>query len=1318
MNDIKHPGSTKIFAAELVKEREYWLNKLSGTPVKACFPYDFPPNADRQYERASLDFAIPAKAGSQVIDLSRGADVKIYIVLVTGLVILLHKYTGKSDITLGLPIYRQEAEGDFLNTVLVLRNRCEGEITFKELLLQIGRDLSEAVEHQNYPLDRILHHLNIPAAPDEFPLFDAAVLLENIQDERYIAHVNYNVLFSFCRVDGSLTGKMDYNASLYRRATIDRITAHFNALLDQVMADINRDIADLEVLSGEEKNQILSRLNHHDAVGCPAEKTIHRLFEEQVEKHPNQAATVFENKRLKYRELDKRANRLAGLLRKRGVKPNSIVGFMADPSLETVIGILGILKAGGAYLPLEPEYPESRLDYMLSDSGADILVTTGDRVDTLAFGGTIIDSWDTAAGDTSPSPPPAAPSDLAYIIYTSGTTGRPKGVMVEHRHVVRLLFNDKFQFDFNGRDVWTMFHSFCFDFSVWEMFGALLYGATLIVIPKMTARDPLEFLKVLSREKVTVLNQTPSAFYNLLGDELLNQGYHLNIRTIIFGGESLKPHKLRLWRDKYPDTRLINMFGITETTVHVTFKEITDGEIESNVNIIGKPIPTLSTYVMDSNLRLQPIGVPGELCVGGAGLSRGYLQRPELTARKFVGNPFLKGDKIYRSGDLVRLLEDGNLEYLGRIDSQIQLRGYRIELGEIENCLLRHREIKNAAVIQGENANGDRFLCAYLVSDSRLAAFDLRNFLGRELPDYMIPAFFVQLEKMPLTPNGKIDTNSLPPPEVKAGDEYVSPRTDIERKLVKIWAEVLRIDAEAIGIDRDFFELGGDSLNSIHLIARIHKELNVRLKLPELFQQPTIRELARLMAGVEGPQRDEYSPIKAVEKKDYYVLSSAQYRTYFLQQIITDETYNYSIIRIIPLTGSLDKNHLEATFKKLINRHEAFRTSFAILNGVPVQRIHHEVEFNMGYHELAPGSGDKSERERAVRNFIKPFDLSRAPLMRAGLVKIAEGEYIVVVDTHHLISDAVSMDVISRDFLAFYTGEELPGLVIQYKDYAEWQARMKEGESAENQEEYWLNVFDGEVPRVDLPIDFDRPKVMSFIGDTLDFEINRKQTGKLRALLARSQVTANIFLHSLYSILLSKYTGQEDIIIGTPVVGRSQADLEDIVGMFSNLLALRTRPTEGKIFKTFLQEVKEHLLNAYENQDYQFEELVDKLAIPLDPSRQPLVDTVINFFDAVGEVEDFDTLMNDSPLKFDNDIAHYDLVFNIIETSDKISLQFVYSTVLFKAATIEKFARHYIEILEQVLESDEIRLRDIKLSFDKALATLNILKEDQHDFVF
>jgi amino acid adenylation domain-containing protein/FkbM family methyltransferase len=714
-------------ASQFTRERTYWLNKLAGDLVKCGFPGRCQESLPGKDGTAEQPLSLGGGLFVKLRQVADGSDAKLHLLLVTALVVLLHRYSYDrlDDIVVGVPIYRQDVAGDLVNTVLALRNRLRPGMTFGQLLLQVYDTMFAAVEHQNYPLDVLLEQLGLTVDGDGCPLFDVVMMLENIHDPAYIRHLDPGLVFSFLRTEESLEGCIRYDAARYEKRGVERIGRHFVRLLRQALFNVNITLRQIDILSAADRRHLLSALDH-SAAAHPGEKTLHRLFGERAAERPDRTALVFGSEQLSYGALNEKAERLAGVLRLKGVKADVPVGLLLEPSFQVIWGILGILKAGGGYLPIDPDYPAQRVEYMLADSCAAVLLSRPDRVERLRQLPEVIDVGRLDGPDCGPSPqsphPGAAPSSLAYIIYTSGTTGRPKGALIGHDNVVRLLFNDAFPFAFDHHDAWTLFHSCCFDFSVWEMYGALLYGGKLVLIDRMAARDPARFLKILKREGVTVLNQTPSAFYHLSEEESKSRQPTLRLRYVIFGGEALTPGKLRGWRNRYPQTRLVNMFGITETTVHVTYKEVGERDIERNIGSIGRPIPTLSAYIVDRHMGLLPIGVPGELCIGGAGVCRGYLNQPELAGQKFTLDPHKPGERLYRSGDLVRLLESGELEYLGRIDQQVKIRGYRVELAEIENQLLAYPAVKEAVVdLRQEGDNGKR-LTAYVVPDAACAS--------------------------------------------------------------------------------------------------------------------------------------------------------------------------------------------------------------------------------------------------------------------------------------------------------------------------------------------------------------------------------------------------------------------------------------------------------------------------------------------------------------------------------------------------------------------------------------------------------------------
>jgi amino acid adenylation domain-containing protein len=1301
-----------VVANQKLAERDYWLKRLSGNPTAAHFHYDYMTpsegnTADKngeKYEELTFDFS--GTLSERLIKMTNSGDFKLHMILVASMAALLYKYGSQQDIVVGSPIYRQEVEIEFINTILPLRSIMEENMTFRELLLQVRQTITEASQHQNYPLEILVDQLGLSSFDNfqnQFPLFDVMVLLENIHSKKYIQHININTIFSFSRQNGRIEGRVEYNPRRYERAKIERVIQHLKNLSMKLLFFVDSPLCEGDMLSEDERRQILCDFNHIGSEALPAAEplrglTVQEGFEDCVEKMADHMAVLFEDQNLTYRVLNERANRLAAVVRARGGRPNTIVGLMVEPSIEMAVGIWGILKAGGAYLPLEVDFPPNRITYMLEDSGSHLLLTTGeleargDSVEERIYLG----DREPFSGNVVHIENMNRPGDLAYIIYTSGTTGRPKGVMVEHRNVVEYLHAFFGEFKISSEDVVLQQASYAFDVFVEEFFPVLYSGGTVAIPSGYENMDVLLLQKFIIKRKVTIVDCTP-----LLLNEL-NKLDNLNgIHTYISGGDVL--------RGEYVDRLLqrgnvYNTYGPTETTVCACYHKC-GHTVNSNVPI-GKGILNYRVYILARDGQPVSIGIPGELCISGRGVSRGYLNNPQLTDEKFSESPYLAGEKLYKTGDLAKWLPDGNIEFLGRIDGQVKIRGYRVELGEIEGKLLSHENIKEAVVVERERENREKYLCTYIVSDREVDVLALRDFLSKDLAEYMIPSFFMQIDKLPLMVNGKLDRRALPELDVQVKTEYVAPRNDIEKILVDIWSEVLRVDKSIVGIDTNFFELGGHSLNAIVFIAKIHKELDVKLPLEEVFSIQTIRGLAE---HIKKETKDKFISIAPVEKRDYYVLSSAQRRLYILQQLDLQST-GYHIPQVIGIEIEPEREKLTETFKKLIQIHESLRTSFTMWEKQPVQRIHEGVDFEMEYcdliegHEAVDAASPDPEISTLISRFVRPFDLSKAPLLRAGLIKSAEGRYVLVVDMHHIIADGISHRILVQDFKALYMAGEssaLPQIRLQYKDYACWQQNPVTRQAIRLQEAYWLRQFAGEIPVLNLPFDYPRPAMQSFAGSTLLFQLDTGETGALNDIARSEKTTLFTLLLAILNVFLSKMSSQEDIVVGTPIAGRRHADLEKIIGMFVNTLALRGLPSGDKPFITFVRELRDNTLKAFENQDYQFEDLVERVEVERELSRNPLFDVMFilqNIFDPAETREVSEEEMRDAKIKsygFEGKTAKFDLTFAAVERGDRLAISLNYCTSLFKEATIARFIRYFKEIVSSIVKHPEGKIAAI-----------------------
>jgi amino acid adenylation domain-containing protein len=1303
---------------QYTKEREYWLNKLSGELVKKSFPYDrdIMGGNGRKIKQQDVDcltFRFPRKLFSKLLNVINGSDVRLHMILVAGLVILLHKYTGEKDIILGTAIDRQEDEGIFINTVLTLRNQLEDNMTFKELLYQVRETIIGASQHLNYPIENLIIDLNMSWDADEFPLFDTAILLENIHDKRYINHLNLNMIFSFSRTGEYIEGRVEYNTSLYHETTIKRIIDHYIHILRVVLANVDLKISRLEILSKEEQKQLLYDFNN-TKTGYPKNKVIHELFREQAEKTPARIALECEDRRLTYRQLDEKTDRLAAGLEEKGVRIGTIVGLMLERSVEMIVGILGILKAGGAYIPIDPENPDDRIKFILMDSRTDVLLTQ-ENLQThkehilkhLPLT-TIIPVEDEAIYAGKPGPPETGctPMDPVYIIYTSGTTGRSKGVLVNHLGVVNYIWFAAKNYVKNERAHFPLFTSFSFDMTVTSIFTPLLTGNTLVVYGPQY--DDMVVEKIVDDNKVTIVKLTPSHLKLLKYKEITGS----EIKRFILGGEVLETQLAEDTCENFArDIEIYNEYGPTEATVGCTICKFEAKKEKRKTVSIGTPVDNTQIYILDAYLIPVPVSAVGEIYVSGDGVARGYLNRPELTHEKFTRNSFIRGERLYKTGDLGRWMPGGKIEFLGRKDNQIKIRGYRIEPGEIEYDLLKHDNIKAALVTPVEIIAGkihaafpgftgwqeversDNALCAYIVPDAEVSFSHLREYLSDKLPQYMVPSYFVTLETIPLTPNGKVDMKALPAPEIKAEAEYSPPGNKIEKMMVKIWMEILDIDQEKIGIDANYFELGGHSLNATVLVSKIHKEFNVKVPLMEVFRTPTIRDLAKYAAEAE---KEIFIAIEPAEKREYYLLSSAQKRLYILQQIEASGNISYNIPLIFELPGKLDRERLEKTFKILIQRHENFRTSFALVNDETVQKIYPDVDFKIEYYE------DKEHVHKIIDHFIRPFDLKQAPLLRAGLNKIEENKQVLMVDMHHIISDGVSMDITIKDFMALYRGQDLPGIRIQYKDFSQWQNRLFNSGVIDRQEKYWLEQFKGDIPVLDLPVDFPRPAVQRFEGSTLGFIIGEAPTKSLKTLIKQEDITMFMLMTAVYNVFLSKLSGQEDIVVGFPIAGRRHADLEGTIGMFVNMIALRSYPRGDKSFIRYVREIKESTLESFENQDYQFENLVEKAAVRRDMSRNPLFDVIfalekINREIRIEDVPGEDSRLKEKKYDYEHRISKFDLSLYSDEAENILTFRFEYSTNLFQRETMKRFVRYFKQLVSSVIHHTGENISELEI---------------------
>ena len=1364
---------------ELIKHQQaYWKNLFADELPVLNLPLDFPRPAMQSFEGNTLHFAMDEQETKNVKQLAQEMAATLYMTVLCLLNILLHKLSNQEDIIVGTPVAGrlhpdlENIMGMFVNT-LPMRSAPVGSKTIKNFLKEVKTQTLKAYENQFYQFDQLVEQLSVRRDTSRNPIFDVmcnfleqgelpqGTIVVDEQDPAEFTYRNptakFDLILTAMDRGEQMVFELEYCTRLFKEPTVRKMIEYFKKIARGLPPERDMSIADLEIISREEKTRLLTGFNDTEA-RFPLDKTIHRLFEEQVDRTPQRLASIFEDRQVTYMELNKRSNRLAGFLRARGVKPDVIVGMMIERSIELIPGNLAILKAGGAYLPIEDEFPTERKLYMFKDSSVRLLLTNDYNQDPHRFadmlgkapGLEIIDVKDENIYSGGPGNLPHInrPQDLMYLIYTSGSTGQPKGVMLEHRNLVNLMIFciEKTNLDFSAV---LQFSTISFDASIHEIFTTLLCGGKLCLIHKDIRTNLVKLFKVIEK------NQLKTVFMPIsLLKVIFNEGDYAelfpacvdHIQTA--GDQVLVSDRFRSYLQK-KNKWLHNHYGPAETHVATVFTMPPDHNI-AELPPIGKPVANTVIYILDRYEKLQPIGVAGELFIGGIQVGRGYCGKVQETAQKFIPSPFKKQDRLYRTGDLSKWQPDGNIQFLGRIDFQVKIRGFRIEPGEIETQILNHGNVQEAVVLPREDANGEKYLCAYVVAagpnGKELDIAGLKASLQKKLADYMIPAYFVRLDRIPLNPSGKVDRKALPEPGINLGEEYVPPQNDLQKKLVEIWAEVLGLKKEIIGIDSNFFQVGGQSLKATVMAAKVHKTLNVILPLQYLFRHPTIRGLAE---KIKTLTEEKYAAIVPTEKKEYYPLSSAQKRLHIIQQL-DENNAGYNMSTIVSIAGELPGGQLEETFEKLIHRHQCLRSSFEIIDNEPVQRVHHQVAFEIEYYDLdkakvkvkqdrssrfegtrglaplsdAPlsdpplsiestahgGPNPKSHELRAksyISSFIRPFDLARGPLLRVGVIRQHPRHHtspndILMVDMHHIITDGVSQEILVKEFIEIQKGRELPPLRLEYKDYLEWQDQPGIKEAFKQQENYWLKEFAGKIPGANMPLDFPRPAQLDAQGNSIRFDLGKEETARLQELAKKQDATLFMVLMAIYNVLLAKLCRQEDIVVGTGVAGRRHDDLLQIIGMFVNTLAVRNYPQKEKTFKKFLAEVKQKILLAFENQDYPFDDLVEKLIPHRNWNRNPLFDTAFVLQNLAAKPPDSNEneppRLSFTPYDYSSKASMFDLSLFCQEQGKYLGFTFEYAAKLYKRETIERLITYFKEIAAQVVENSDIKLKDIAIS--------------------
>ena len=1317
----------------LQKQLAFWEEKLGSNPPVLELPSDRPRPLVQTNVGASLTRVISRGLSQRLNDFSRREGGTLFMTLMAAFNVVLARYSGQFDISIGTPIAgrtRKETEGLiglFINT-LIMRTQFYDNPAFRELWQRTRQSSLGAFENQDIPFELLVDKLQPDRDMSYPPLFQVMFILQNAPVKAHRVNTNlkmemltvdmgtstFDLTLSLAEGADGISVSAEYNTDLFDASTIERLLAHYIQILEQAVLHPDLRVSEIPLLSPEEEHKILREWNDtardRDRAAC-----IHHLFEKQAAQTPDALAVVYLDDSVTYEELNKQANQIAHYLQKRGAEPEIKIGIMADKSVRLPAVVLGVLKAGSAYLPLDPGYPEDRLKYMLEDAHIPILVTFSSTASLVKdYTGKVIlldQEWDAISAEPA-TPPMSAVSaeNLAYMIYTSGSTGKAKGTMVRHSGLVNAYtaWEEAYELRTRCRSHLQM-ASFSFDVFSGDWTRALCSGGKLVLVPRDMLLEAERLFGYLTREQVTIGEFVPAVLRNLIDFVEQNGKTLQQFRCLIAGSDIWYAGEYKSFKSfTGADTRLINSFGLTEATIDNSWFETNDLTIPPDRLVpIGKPFANMAMHILDEFLRPVPPGVRGELFVGGESLARGYFKRPDLTAERFLPNPFSRtaGERMYRTGDMARYLPDGNVEFLGRADTQVKLRGFRIELGEIESALGDFEPIKDAVVILREDTPGDKRLAAYYVpeADAEPTSLEMRAFLSDKLPEYMVPAAFVRMDSIPLTPNGKVDRRSLPKPDAdvlmkEMEAEYIPPRTPAEEGIAAIFSKILNVDK--VGANHNFFLLGGHSLLATQLVSRFKETFHVEIPLRVVFETPTVAGLAHAVeaasvsaGGLQAP------PIEPVGRDREMPLSFAQHRLWFLDRLEPNSPF-YNIPENYRIKGPLKADILQKTINEIIRRHEILRTKFVTVDGKPAQQIQKQLEIAIPLTDLS--HLNKNEREKQAEQIIRqrnlePIPLDRLPLFRFELIRLTPNEHIACLVIHHIISDNWSTHVLMSEIAVIYDSfvrgdvSPLPPLLVQYADFAHWQRNWLSGNVLQQQIDFWKEQLAGSPPVLELPKDRPRPAAQTFNGAFKTKQLSAELSSRIKALSGEEGATLFMTLLAAFSTLLYRWSGQDDINIGTPIANRNHPEIESLIGFFVNTLVLRIHLDGRPSFRSLIRRTKDLALNAYAHQDLPFEKIVEAIDPERNISHSPLFQVM--FALQSGQASDImpagRSELSIEPVEAHSATAKFDLTMFVVEEDNRLGAALEYNTDLFDGSTIEEMLGHFEQLLTAMTETPD-----------------------------
>ena len=1303
------------------KDKSYWEEKFSNIPEVANIPGTRQENIDLNNATAErIEYEITKKEVDELKEYCKSNNISLYNFFMAIYAIYISEITNLDEFVIGTPILNRtnfkekNSAGMFVN-MAPLRINLKGVEDFKTFTKNIAIDSLSMLKHQKYSYQSLLENLreknkDIPNLYNILLSYQITNTQMDEGDVKYRTEWTFNgycadnIDIQICDFNdtGSLSVSYDYKTNIYDGKDIENIHKRILNIISQVTRHENIKIKDIEIVTPEEKQQLIEDFNR-TKLEYDENIPIIKFFEEQVNKTPNKTAIISNQKALTYKELNEKANMLATNMINNGVKQEDIIGIMLNRSPEMIIGLIAILKCGATYLPIDPEYPQDRVLYMLENSETKVVLVNNNtekyvpqsclKINIELTNHKIYNNTENIKNIDLQIKPNA----LVYLIYTSGSTGKPKGVRITNRNLNNFIQGMKQIIDFNESKTMVSVTTICFDIFGLEMWCSLTSGLTLVVANEEEQNTPAVLNKLCLENKVNIIQTTPSR-YSVIFEEKNNLKFLDNITDILVGGEAVN-EKIISTMKKYTKAKIFNMYGPTETTIWSTVKELTNEETIT----IGKPIANTQCYILNKNNKILPMYMPGELYIGGDGVSNGYLKREELNQEKFIQSPFIKDARIYNTNDLAYYTENGDIVHLGRTDFQVKIRGFRVELGEIENVIEKNQNIKQAVVIKCKTKSGHDALIAYYTSDKQEVEKELitqlKKQLNQELPQYMVPQYFVKLEKMPYTPNGKIDRKALPVPDLESSNKkIVKARNKLDEELLKIIEKMLRI--ENVSLTDTLLELGGDSLTAITLSTKILSKFDVQVNIKDILSNYTIEDISNYIKENQSKENTRIK-IEKVLQQETYPLSSAQRRIYYDAKMIGENNTVYNTPGAILINEIINKDTIKEIFEKIAERHSILRTKFIIKDDAVVQTIDEKLELEIPTYQAA-----ESHIPDIIKHFSKPFDLEKAPLFRIELHYIDNKKTLLLVESHHIIMDGTALNNIVIEFSRLYNGENLKRIPIQYKDYAVWENKYNESEEIKKVEKYWINKFKGcKLEQLNLPYDYKMPLRRSYKGNKISKIIDEKRFRKIERYAKKIGASPYMLFITAFFILLYKYTGQEEITLGSPIANRNINETKRMIGMFVNNIVVKGNVVAEKTFQEFLDEIKEQILDDLSNQPYPFDMLVKKLGIIGDASRNPLFDVMFTYQN--NEVNTIKLNEEEAQIiEINNNISKFNLSLEIKPKTHTINIE--YCTDLFKKQTIDKLFEHYMNVIECIVNDKNIKIKDIDI----------ISEEEKHKILY